>query len=236
EKLHIAEVEPIYGKAIHHLGVYQTLKDEPEGTFLCPELIRETWMPIYAGGIESGTLTMPEGAAMIVPEGAQILVQLHLLNTTGETVKDRARVVLRKSEAAEPVRAGIFGFDNRDLTIPALAKDVVQEQTCAPVGREMDVFAVFGHMHQRGKKVEISRGDTPGEEVLYSAEWEFQDQPTAPASFHVSKDDSIHVRCWYDNPDKYDVHYGEKTADEMCTFVFYYTPFTSLFGCLKSPQ
>lgn len=236
DKLYVAEVEPIYGKAIHHLGVYQVLNpEEPEGTFNCPELTRDNWMPMYGGGIESGTLTMPEGAALIVPGGAQVLVQLHLLNTTSETVKDKARVILRFSDATDPVRAGIFGFDNRDLNIPALGNDVVQEQTCSPIGRDMDVFAVFGHMHQRGRKIEVSRGATPGEEVLYTATWEFQDQPTVPANFHVSKDDTVHVRCWYDNPDSFDVHYGEKTENEMCSFVFYYTPFTSLFGCLKTP-
>ena len=234
EKMRITEVIPTYGKAIHHLGVYQMMKDEPEGVFNCPELTRDNWLPIYGGGIESGSLKMPEGAALTVPGGRQVLVQLHLLNASGDVVTDKAHILFRTSKAPDLVNAGIFGFDNRDLHIPAHTNDAMEQQTCSPIGRDMDVFAVFGHMHQRGKKIEVSRGASPGDEVLYSATWTFQDQPTVPSIFHVSKDDNIHVRCWYDNPDDFEVNYGEKTANEMCSFVFYYTPFTTLFGCLKT--
>ena len=234
-KMFITEVEPIYGKAIHHLGIYQTIgSDEPEGVFNCPELSKDNWLPIYGGGIESGTLKMPEGAALSVPAGGQILVQLHLLNTLQNEVTDKAHIIFHTTKDTGVTTAGMFGFDNRDLHIPAQTMDAVEAQTCSPIGRDMDVFAVFGHMHQRGKKIEVSRGANPGDEVLYSAEWSFQDQPTVPAKFHVSKTDTIHVRCWYDNPDNYEVNYGEKTANEMCSFVFYYTPFKSLFGCLKT--
>lgn len=235
-KLFITKVVPTYGKAIHHLGIYQTTTPEPDGTFNCPELVRDNWIPIYGGGVESGTLTMPEGAGLLVPEGGQILVQLHLQNTGSSDVTDKAHIAFETTKDAMVTRAGIFGFDNRDLKITAQTKDVMQEQTCAPIGRDMDVFAVFGHMHQRGKKIEVSRGAMPGQEVLYSATWQFQDQPTVPNVFHIAKEDTIHVRCWYDNPDSFDVGYGEKTQNEMCSFVFYYTPFTTLFGCLKLPK
>lgn len=232
----ITEVEPLYGKGIHHLGIYRTISPEPEGTFLCPELVRDTWLPIYGGGIESGILTMPEGSGMFVPKDTQLLVQLHLLNSTSDPVEDKARIILRTTDDTGAMQAGMFGFDNRDLNIPAHGQNVEQGHTCDPIGVDMDVFAVFGHMHQRGKKIEVSRGANPGDEVLYSAEWSFQDQPTVPAKFHVSKEDVIHVRCWFDNNNDYDVSYGEKTENEMCSFVFYYTPFETLTGCLKFPK
>src|SRR5207342_1099217 len=67
----ITEVRPIYGKATHHLGVYQTLAPEPDGQFDCPELFKMTWLPIYGGGVESGRLTTPSNAGFRLPGGTQ---------------------------------------------------------------------------------------------------------------------------------------------------------------------
>lgn len=230
----VREIEPIYGQAIHHVGVFQTLVPEPEGAFECEELVRETWVPLYGGGVESGRLTMPEGAGMEMRPGQQILVQLHLLNATPDTVEDTATVVLRTTDEQDPTPAGMFGLDKRDLEIPPSSSDVVQTISCSP-GREMDVFAVFGHMHQRGTHIELSRGDVPGEEVLYEADWAFEEQPTVPASFHLGADDQIHITCTYDNTTSETLGYGESTFDEMCSFAIYYTPFDELDGCVQLP-
>jgi hypothetical protein len=100
----------------------------------------------------------------------------------------------------------------------------------------MDVFAVFGHMHTHGKHIEASRGAKPGDEILYEADWLFDDQPTIPANFHVKSTDDIHIRCWYDNATANMLTYGENTSDEMCSFVFYYTPYEALDGCVVTPE
>lgn len=234
-KMWVTEVEPIYGQAIHHLAVYQTLADEPDGVFECPELSKDTWVPVYLGGVDSTPLTMPEGAAAPLPAGAQILVQLHLLNAAAETITDKAQIRFHTSKEPNLTRAGVFGFDNRDILIPAHGTDVEIAQTCTGFAHDMDVFAVFGHMHQLGTKIEVSRGATPGQEVLYTEQWKFEDQPTAPVQFHVAKDDQIHVRCWFDNPGDTDVTYGESSFTEMCAFIMYHTPYTTVGGCVKAP-
>src|SRR5262249_28203095 len=59
----ITQIMPVYGRATHHLGVYYTLADEPDGVFDCPELVRRTWIPLYGGGVQSGTVKVPDGAA-----------------------------------------------------------------------------------------------------------------------------------------------------------------------------
>lgn len=232
----VREIEPVYGQATHHLGIYYTFQqDEPEGEFECPELTRDNWIPLYGGGVESGTLSLPEGAGFHLKPNQQILVQLHLLNAASEPVTDKAKIIFRTLDNADAVQAGMFGFDNRAINVPAQAQNHEESMTCSPIGRDMDVFAVFGHMHQHGKHIEVSRGANPGDEVLYDADWKFEEQPTEPKLFHVAKDDTIHVRCWYDNSTAQDLPYGESTFNEMCSFVFYYTPYKSLFGCLKNP-
>lgn len=230
----VNEIVPLYGKATHHLGIYYTLTAEPDGAFDCPELVRETWVPLYGGGAESGTLKAPEGAGFHLPKGQQILVQLHLLNAGSEPVSDKATIVFKTTDDKNATAAGMFGFDNRQIHIPAHTSDVVQTMSCPNVDVDMDVFAVFGHMHQLGKHIEVSRGAQPGDELLFEEGWNFDNQPTVPKSFHISKTDTVHVRCTYDNPSDADFAYGESTFDEMCSFVFYYTPYTSLNGCVQS--
>jgi hypothetical protein len=232
----ITEITPKYGRAIHHLGIYQTLAPEPDGAFDCPQLVRETWLPLYGGGVESGTLKLPEGTGFHLPKGQQVLVQLHLLNATAQTVEDKATIVFKTADPAKTLtRAGMFGFDDRDLQIPPHTNDVEQVLDCPDVGVDMNVFAVFGHMHTMGKHIELSRGPQAGAEVLYQADWNFDEQPPLPAPVHIAPTADLHLRCRYDNPTDNTVTYGESTYNEMCSFVFYYTPFESLNGCLKTP-
>ncbi len=234
-KMFVTEIEPIYGKAIHHLAISQTISDEPEGTFDCPELSKDSWLPVYLGGVDSTPLKMPAGSAAPLPKGAQILVQLHLLNATADSITDKAHIIFHTSKEKGLTGAGVFGIDNRDILIPAHGKDVIVEQSCPSIGRDMDVFAVFGHMHQLGTKIEVSRGATPGEDVLYTQDWVFQDQPTVATKFHIAKTDQINVRCWFDNPGDTDVVYGESSFTEMCAFILYHTPFGAVGGCVKAP-
>src|SRR5262249_51822775 len=137
----LTQVRPIYGKATHHLGVYYTLTDEPDGKFDCPELIKPNWIPLYGGGGESGTLTPPEGSGFKLKAGTQIRVQLHLLNASTSPISDKATIVMKTSDDPNLIPAGGFGFDNRAVSIPANTTNYDQSMGCT-AGREMNVFAV----------------------------------------------------------------------------------------------
>jgi hypothetical protein len=231
----VTEVRPIYGKATHHLGVYQTLAPEPDGQFDCPDLFKMTWLPIYGGGVESGTLTTPTNTGFKLPGGTQLLVQLHLLNASDQALEDKATIVLKTDDSPDLKGAGVFGFDNRTIHVPAGTMNVEQTMSCT-AKHDMDAFAVFGHMHLYGTSIEISRGANVGDEILYEAPWTFNDQPTAPLNVHISATDTFHIRCRYDNTSAADLDYGESTLNEMCTVLLYYTPFDGLDGCLKVPE
>jgi hypothetical protein len=231
----ITEITPTYGKGVHHLGVYYTIALEKEGVFECPELFRETWIPLLGTGIESGTLKLPEGAGFRLPPGTQILVQLHLQNVTSKAIEDRSTIRIKTQDPVLPVvQAGIFGFDNRTVRIPVDAKNYEQAMSCPKIGKDMNVFAVFGHMHKFGRTIDVSRGPGPGQDMLYEAAWVFDEQPTTPRRFDIKKTDDIHVRCRYDNTSGKELTYGESSDTEMCSFVFYYTPYEGLDGCVKS--
>src|SRR5688572_29451584 len=79
----LTKFTPQYGLGTHHILVAQTLATEPEGFSECNVLIRTTWVPLYAGGVDSGVLALPPniGFSPLEP-GQQILMQLHLQNAT----------------------------------------------------------------------------------------------------------------------------------------------------------
>jgi hypothetical protein len=232
----ITEIVPTYGKGMHHLAIYYTLAAEPEGISECPELFNDTWVPLYTGGVESGTLKLPEGAGFKLAKRQQILIQLHLLNATSDPIEDKTVIRFKTAEDSPDIKpAGIYGFDNRSLNIPALTMDHEESMSCSDLGREMDVFAVLGHMHQTGKGIEVYRGSKTSGEKLYETVWNFDNQPTLPASFHLSPADTVDVRCRFDNPTDKTVTYGESSFTEMCAFVLYYTPYDHLDGCIKMP-
>jgi hypothetical protein len=230
----ITKFTPTYGLGTHHILFSQTIATEPEGFSECPVLIRSTWVPMYAGGKDSGALEMPDNTGLKpLEKGGQILMQLHLQNSTDSVITSKTSMRM-DYVAATPdiVPAGVYGFDDRKLEIPAHTDSAMNQMNCK-VDRDLDVFAVLGHMHKHGVHLDISRGATAGSEMLYAEDWNFETQPVTPAVFHVSKDDNVFLRCTHKNTGSVAIPYGESSDTEMCAFVMYYTPATELDGCIN---
>jgi len=228
----VTGVDPVYGKATHHLGVFATTADEPDGVFDCPELLKDTWMPLYVGGIAGGSLALPTGTAYHFAKGAQILVQVHLVNVTTSPVSDRVFVFLPTTSDTTSKPAGAFFLSNQSFSIPAHAMSYDAAMDCM-VGKDMDVFALLPHMHQLGRHITLSKATMPTYDVLFDSAWSFENEPTVPKSFMLASSDSLHLDCAFVNPGAMPVNYGQQYSDEMCTFFVYYTPFDMFTGCKK---
>jgi hypothetical protein len=218
---------PHYGKLVHHFVLSYTLTPEPAGFSECPVRFKDSWVPLYEAGRESGKLTVPSGTAFRF-SGQQLVMQLHLVNPGRAAVTEKSGVTMETIDPTQKtVSAGIFGFDNRAIAI-APRSDAHAEMSCT-MTRDMDVFAVLGHMHERGTSIELKRGT----DVLFTTPWSFDVQPTTPLRFHVSKGDVMSLRCAWNNSTDNAIAYGERAADEMCSLIWYYTPYEKLDGCAK---
>lgn len=230
----ITEFAPQYGKAVHHFAFYYTLVQEKDGFSECPVLFKDTWVPLFEGGKDSGKLALPAGSAVRL-KGQQLLIQLHLVNATKAPITEKSGIFLKTVDpATKTTSAGLFGFDNRVIEIPPKSMGTEVSMTCA-MDKDMDVFAIMGHMHTRGHNIQVSRGAKPGDEILYETKWNFDVQPTTPINFKVKKGDNVHLKCSWNNESDKTLKYGESTFDEMCAFVWYYTPYDKIDGCVKSP-
>jgi hypothetical protein len=228
----VRQVHGDYGAATHHVFFAWTLAPEPEGQTECPVLFKTTWIPIYLGGKNTSPLQMPDGAAIDLGKGKQLLLQLHMQNVSSAPIVNK---VTMHMELGEPgvtyTPAGIFGLDNQVISIPANTDNVRTSMACTP-GKDMNVFAVLGHMHKMGKALSISKNGT----AVFDEPWHFDEQPITPFQMNVTKTDSLGLSCIHDNTLSRTVKYGESSDDEMCASVFYYTPYDQLAGCINAPM
>jgi len=230
----ITKLTPTYGAATHHILVAQTIAPEPEGFSECNVLIRTTWIPLYGGGLNSGPLEMPANTGMkTLQKGQQILMQLHLQNATDQPIT--ATTAMRIDYVAatpDVIPATIYGLDNRKIDVPPHSSAVETQMTCV-ADRDLEVFALMGHMHKHGVHLDVSRGATPGAEMLYEEEWKFETQPVTPVTLHVKANDTLYLRCTHSNDTDVPIGYGESSDDEMCAMILYYSPSETLAGCVN---
>lgn len=161
-------------------------------------------------------------------------MQLHLVNATATERSERSGLNLHyAADPAGVTPAGIFAVGNLSFTIPiAAAGHPVVGDCAAP--KDMDVFALFPHMHQRGRSITLEHGASQaGATMIHRIDpWDFGDQPMELRTLRVNKGDFLRTTCRFDNPDGKEVRYGESTADEMCFVVLFHTPFNGLGGCI----
>lgn len=228
----VSRIHGEYGPGTHHVFFAWTLVPEPEGQTECPVLFKTSWIPIYLGGVNTSPLAMPDGAGIDLGQGKQLLLQLHLQNTTPEPITNQVTMHMKVIEQdAGFVPAGIFGMDNRDIAIPPNSGDVdTSTMTCVP-NKELNVFSVLGHMHKLGRSLHVTRGGAP----VFDQTWNFDDQPIVPFEAKFAATDVLGLHCTHRNIHPFPVTYGESSDTEMCAVVFYYTPYDQLAGCIYAP-
>jgi hypothetical protein len=228
----ITKLTPTYGLGTHHILFTQTTVAEPAFSE-CPVLTRSTWVTLYAGGVESGSLEMPPQIGLMPLErGQQVLMQLHLQNSGDAPVSARAAMRIDYVDATpEIMPSGLFGLDNRKLVIPPHTESAMNEMSCE-VDADLDVFAVLGHMHKNGVHLDLSRGATAGEDMLYEEKWNFDAQPITRLDLDVKKGDNLFLRCTHRNTTDLPLGYGESSDTEMCAAVLYYAPAGPARGCV----
>jgi len=170
---------------------------------------------IFGAGVASEPLTLPDGIAMRIEEGQELLLNLHLFNVGDETLTGRSGVRVRTmAEAdvenlAEIVLAGPIG-----LIIPP--GRVTQSGQCT-FGGDATIFNLGPHMHQLGVHLRAVAQTQAGEVMLYDDGYDFDSQQRHPVDFvQMHAGDVVHVECTYQNDTDRSVGWGQSSLDEMC--------------------
>lgn len=202
-------------EGVHHVFMARTLSPEPDGSFECQTLFKTNWLPIFTAGASGAALAFPDDTTLELPAQTQVLVQLHLLNASARSITGKVKITMQLARQPGAHRAVLFPFGTTVINLAPHTTGAVS-QDCK-LQRDLDVFAVFPHMHLLGKKLTFEAGDSADSlTTVYDTPWDFTQQYIQPMTLSLKTGQFTRVTCQYDNNTDMPVTYGESTHDEMC--------------------
>lgn len=231
--LYILKITPVSPSGVHHEVLAIDPSNGPDGVSRCGPL-ETNWRPLFASGVGSPSLVMPEGVALKVPAGSKLVLDLHLFNArpTGD-INGTAAVDVIAAETDEGYQLATVPFIGPvNFTIKAPG---TVSGSCT-LSNDTSFFAVFPHMHTTGKHIKISAGRTGSETVVWDDDYNFEEQRfgafpdwKGPKAVALKKGERISVTCTYDQAG-FGKKFGDSTTDEMCFAISYVTPAINTLG------
>jgi hypothetical protein len=224
EEAWIARFEPIAPLGTHHTVLTLDVVRAPDGVEECGATTVAPRM-IFGSGVGTGSLEMPEGVAMRVSPGQQLVLNLHLFNTSDAPLSGTSGVRVRTvapgevRHEAEAILGGTL-----DLEIePGVSS---QYGRCTvPAGTT--IFAAGPHMHKLGIRQKLSVASTG--QVLYDRDYSFDEQTFETMSISFAAPERLDIECVYANDTGGIVGWGESTNAEMCFAILFRYPATARF-------
>ncbi len=213
---------PVGGEGVHHVVIFRTSQGV-EASRRCDGLEGD-WTILAGAGVGSGEVRFPEGVAMPVSDGDVFVLQLHMLNATGDRITIQGGYDVTLTEpGVEYTRAGMYTVSTTAISIPPGSEGYSLEHSCrGDLPDAAQLFNLFPHMHQLGRQFDIEVGGGS----IYSSGWNFENQSVVALDPEVplGQDDTLTIRCTWDNPTGRTVGFGLSTTDEMCGTAFYFYP------------
>jgi hypothetical protein len=234
EDIWIKSLTPTSPAGVHHqvFAIDKSSSPPPDGESNCA-VLNTNWIDLFASGVGSPSLDMPDGVALKVPAGKQMILQLHLFNATQNEIQGSSTLYIEKSppvdaaHEAEVVLAGpppVQGIPGVPSIPPGNNQKI--RATCR-MGGEVNYFAVFPHMHQYGTHIKVwteAQDGTVGT-VVYDNDYNFSDQDFAQfAPIPLGIEDKIGVECTYNNDTGSTIRLGDSSTEEMCFGISYRYP------------
>ena len=174
---------------------------------------------------------LPAGGAFHIPAGAQLVMNVHALNSSDKTVDTQAVANLYYGDMSLlPLTS--FYVTGTSLKVEAHAKGFFQASCVAP--RDFSAVRLLGHMHEWGSCSLITLDDGSGPKTIYDKQGseEFSYNPpyvdyATDKPLLIKKGTKITTQCDYNNT----------TADpllfptEMCAAFGYLLGSEAEFGC-----
>lgn len=206
---------------VHHIQFVKTLAPEPEGQAECNVLFRITWLPIFLAGAGASELRLEEGVGHALPSGTQLMAQLHLLNAGDRDIHQQVEIRMHLSTSPNPTPVSPWAIGSSDINLAP--RQAGRAQNVCTVKGQVDLVAVFPHMHLLGTSLTVETGKTMASLMpLYTRDpYSFDDQHMEKFKASLQDGDLVRVTCNYMNTNDMVANFGESTHDEMCFFIGY---------------
>jgi hypothetical protein len=234
EDLYVSTFRPLMPPGTHHVvlgyqdparpdGFVPAVDGVPPTADACTGL---TFGDVFAFAGTYGTqeLAMPEGVAVKIPAGKQLVLGLHFLNAGTKPMTGKAGVEAVEPAAADVVHeAEVIAAQSLGFAVPPGPSTV--NATCTMIG-DSTVFAVMPHMHKAGIHMTTTAGPGGTGTTLINQDYVFTDQnyKTLDPPVKLKQGEQINVECDYNNTGSETLTVGESTVkNEMCiTFTYRY--------------
>jgi hypothetical protein len=229
-------MESHQGKYGHHMVLLTTLEPKPAGTFESCTDASEMWK--YRSFVLPDT-ELPEGHGIKVPTGMQYVMQFHYVNTAERAIRVRDVARLRKIDPSTVTTwTSTLTTNSIDFEVPPKQESSVSFDCALP--KDVNLLLVGGHMHELGKKIEISFGPSADAlENLYLVDpWDptYRDAPPITMLFDspmaLKAGTVVRTKCTWDNPNAHDMNFPH----EMCSAFGYIAGSEEPFHCDPSAK
>ncbi len=221
-------------KGGHHAVVYWTLKTQREEQRPCTEDDMVSFHFLSGGGAEAGNGIMnslPAGGAFKVPAGAQLVVNLHMLNASAQPVEGQAAVNLFYGDSSLTPLTSFYVSGTSFSIAPHATKTW---STSCVARAPMKVARLLGHMHEWGVRNTITLTTPAGDQILYDKPGQgdfsynppFVDYPTDKPLL-INPGDKITTSCTWNNMRDTALAF----PDEMCAAFGYVLGTEAESGC-----
>ncbi len=226
----------------HHLSLYYV--DNPREPHSVPcsgttEMV--DWHFVVGAGGEGtdGTfLDLAEGLAIKIPQGKQLLIQAHYINTSGEamTATDTMEIHTVDPSTVKAYASDFVVFDESFEIQPNSAEESMM--TCE-VPEDVQLSMLLGHMHEQGASYKLETVDAEGnaQETLYEEDWNAAYASHPPIQRYTMEDPLVlkagtrlRQTCKWNNTTPELLLF----PTEMCIGFGYYFPGTSRLMCERA--
>jgi hypothetical protein len=122
-----------------------------------------------------------EGVGMLLPKGANVVLQMHYNNDATEPRTDRTRVALHFAKSPIDKRQRGIAVLNRTFTIPpGERRHEVRASWTDPLGRDLHASTITPHMHLLGREMRVTATYPNGtvRPLIHIDDWDFGWQGT----------------------------------------------------------
>lgn len=207
---------PLSPRGTHHIALTVVSKPNgPDGVVEC-DISEVGPRNVFGGAVGTGGGILPDGLAMKLDRGSQIIFNLHLFNVSDAPLSGLSgtRVELTTPDKVKVLADGVAAGPLK-LTVPPGRS--VQTGVCT-VDHDYTVFSVMPHMHQMGAYMRVvAHRAQGGDVVLHDGPFDFDNQLSHKLDpLDLKKGDSVSIECTYANTTGRTLHFGESSNDEMC--------------------
>lgn len=217
-----------YNLGSHHLDIFTVPYTMPDGDFDCSDptqwgvwpsqtasgLPSDAAMPAMLVGFQNATVdwTLPDGVGYSVHAGQQLMIQSHYANVTDQATPVRMLDLINFEAASSPMpkHAETLFDEDTNLFIPAGSTTTFTRICEFP--QTVDLIAMFGHFHSRGKDLSVWSYDVAtkqqGQLLYENTTWTDPPWTTTDTWGGSVQTSAIRMTSTYTNATDHDITWG----------------------------